>query len=69
MWATQFLARLCPPGRDQAPAHLPKNASGVTSLALPAASIFTIDKQAEKFVSVHNMFDIAKVYAAVQWST
>ena len=53
----------------QAPAHLPKNASGVTSLALPAASIFTIDKQAEKFVSVHNMFDIAKVYAAVQCST
>jgi hypothetical protein len=46
-----------------------RNASGVTSLALPAASIFTIDKQAEKFVSVHNMFDIAKVYAAVQWST
>ena len=46
-----------------------RNASGVTSLALPAASIFTIDKQAEKFVSVHNMFDIAKVYAAVQSST
>jgi hypothetical protein len=46
-----------------------RNASGVTSLALPAASIFTIDKQAEKFVSVHNMFDIAKVYAAVQCST
>ena len=50
-------------------AHLPKNASGVTSLALPAASIFTIDKQAEKLVSVHNIFDIAKVYAAVQCST
>ena len=47
-----------------------RNASGGTSsLALPAASIFTIDKQAEKFVSVHNMFDIAKVYAAVQCST
>jgi hypothetical protein len=46
-----------------------RNASGVTSLALPAASIFTIDKQSEKFVSVHNLFDIAKVYAAVQWST
>ena len=46
-----------------------RNASGVTSLALPAASIFTIDKQAEKFVSVHNMFDIAKVYAAVQSTT
>src|SRR6516225_8137821 len=44
-----------------------RNASGGTSsLALPAASIFAIDKQAEKFVSVHNMFDIAKVYAAVQ---
>ena len=47
-----------------------RNASGGTSsLALPAASIFTIDKQAEKFVSVHNMFDIAKVYAAVQSTT
>ena len=47
-----------------------RNASGGTSsLALPAASIFTIDEQAEKFVSVHNMFDIAKVYAAVQCST
>ena len=43
-----------------------RSASGVTSLALPATSIFTIDSQTEKFVSVHNMFDIAKVYAAVQ---
>jgi hypothetical protein len=41
----------------------------VTSLALPATSIFTIDAQTEKFVSVHNMFDIAKVYATVQPST
>jgi len=46
-----------------------RNASGVTSVALPATSIFTIDKQTEKFVSVHNMFDIAKVYAAVQSSS
>jgi hypothetical protein len=46
-----------------------RNASGVTSLALPATSIFTIDKLTEKFVSVHKMFDIAKVYAAVQSST
>jgi len=46
-----------------------RGASGVTSLALPATSIFTIDRQTEKFVSVHNMFDIAKVYAAVQSST
>ena len=46
-----------------------RGASGVTSLALPATSIFTIDKQTEKFVSVHNMFEIAKVYAAVQSST
>ena len=45
-----------------------RNASGVTTLAVPATSIFTIDKQTEKFVSVHNMFDIAKVYAAVQSS-
>ena len=35
-------------------------------LPLPATSIFTVDKQTEKFVSVHNMFDLAKVYAAVQ---
>ena len=46
-----------------------RKASGVTNVALPATSIFTIDKQTEKFVSVHNMFDIAKVYAAVQSST
>ena len=46
-----------------------RSASGVTSLALPATSIFTIDSQTEKFVSVHNMFDIAKVFAAVQSST
>ena len=45
-----------------------RNGSAVTSLALPATSIFTIDKQTEKFVSVHNMFDIAKVYAAVKSS-
>ena len=41
----------------------------MTSVALPATSIFTIDKQTEKFVSVHNMFDIAKVYAAVRSSS
>jgi len=46
-----------------------RNASGVTSIALPATSIFTIHKQTEKFVSVHNLFDLAKVYAAVQSST
>ena len=46
-----------------------RNASGVTSVALPATSNITIDKQTEKFVSVHNMFDIAKVYAAVQSSS
>ena len=45
-----------------------RSASGVTSLALPATTIFTIDQQTGKFVSVHNMFDIAKVYAAVQSS-
>ena len=50
------------------PAFSIRNASGVSRLALPATSIFTIDKQTEKFVSVHNMFDIAKVYAAVQSS-
>ena len=46
-----------------------RNASGVMRLPLPATSIFTIDKQTEKFVSVHNMFDIAKVYGALQSST
>jgi hypothetical protein len=46
-----------------------RTVSGVTHIALPATSIFTIDKLTEKFVSVHNMFDIAKVYAAVQSST
>ncbi len=46
-----------------------RTASGMTNIALPATSIFTIDKQTEKFVSVHNMFDIAKVYAATQSST
>jgi hypothetical protein len=45
-----------------------RTTSGMTHIALPASSIFTIDKQAEKLVSVHNMFDIAKVYAAVQSS-
>ncbi|GLQ91641.1 ketosteroid isomerase family protein [Dyella acidisoli] len=35
-------------------------------IALPATSIFTIDVASEKFISVHNMFDISKVYAAVQ---
>jgi hypothetical protein len=43
-----------------------RKASAVTNVALPATFIFTIDKQTEKFVSVHHMFDIAKVYAAVQ---
>jgi len=35
-------------------------------LPLPATSIFTVDKQTEKFVSVHNMFDIDKVYNAIR---
>jgi hypothetical protein len=46
-----------------------RNASGVTNVALPATSIFTIDKQTEKFVSVHNMFDIAKLYVAMRSSS
>ena len=40
------------------------NAAGATKLALPATSIFTIDKESGKFVAVHNMFDVGKVYAA-----
>ncbi|MFI6374428.1 nuclear transport factor 2 family protein [Streptomyces sp. NPDC050546] len=39
--------------------------SEVKHVAIPATSIFTIDIESEKFVSVHNMFDLAKVYAAV----
>ncbi|MFJ8026054.1 hypothetical protein [Streptomyces sp. NPDC096311] len=39
--------------------------SAVTHIAVPATSIFTIDIASQKFVSVHNMFDLAKVYAAV----
>jgi len=39
-------------------------AAGATTLALPATSIFTIDKETGKFVAVHNMFDVNKVYAA-----
>lgn len=38
--------------------------SASTRLALPATSIFTIDMQSGKFASVHNMFDLAKVFAA-----
>ncbi|MCV4264670.1 ketosteroid isomerase family protein [Pseudomonas capsici] len=34
-------------------------------IMLPATSIFTIDIASKKLVSVHNMFDIGKVYAAV----
>jgi len=34
-------------------------------IMLPATSIFTIDIASERLVSVHNMFDIGKVYAAV----
>jgi hypothetical protein len=51
------------------PTFTVRGTSGVTTVPLPATSIFTIDKQTEKFVSVHNLFDIAKVYAAVQSST
>jgi hypothetical protein len=39
--------------------------SAVTRIALPATSIFTIDIASQKLVSVHNMFDLVKVYAAV----
>jgi hypothetical protein len=39
--------------------------SAATRIALPATSIFTIDIASQKLVSVHNMFDLAKVYAAV----
>lgn len=51
------------------PTYTLRGASGGTTVSLPAASIFTIDKQTEKFVSVHNLFDIAKLYAAVEPAT
>src|SRR5262249_38165090 len=44
---------------------IPKG-SRVTNVALPATSIIIIDMKTEKFVSVHNMFDIGKVYDAVR---
>ena len=53
-------------GRLTNPIFSIRNASGVMRLPLPATSIFTIDKQTEKFVSVHNMFDIDKVYNAIR---
>lgn len=48
------------------PTFTVKTSSGVTDIAVPATSIFTIDKETEKFVSVHNMFDLAKVFSALQ---
>ncbi|KEC71298.1 hypothetical protein RLPCCGM1_p0029 [Rhizobium leguminosarum bv. phaseoli CCGM1] len=38
---------------------------GSDDIALPATSIFTIDTETKKFISVHNMFDIGKIYAAL----
>ncbi len=36
------------------------------TLSVPATSIFTIDIASGKLAAVHNMFDVGKVYAAVQ---
>ncbi|MGE1003718.1 hypothetical protein [Ralstonia pseudosolanacearum] len=66
-----------PPGRSDStmtvvstalPTFTIGNGIDAPTISVPATSIFTIDKQAGKFVSVHNMFDIGKVYAAVQAS-
>lgn len=35
-------------------------------IAIPATSIFTIDNASGKLAAVHNMFDVGKVYAALQ---
>lgn len=63
-----------PPGRPEStitvvstalPTYTFRPGPNAEVLALPATSIFTIDTETEKFVSVHNMFDIAKVYSAI----
>ena len=38
---------------------------GAVSLPIPATSIFSIDQSSGLFVSVHNMFDLDKTFAAV----
>ena len=42
---------------------------GMTTVSLPATSLFTIDIESEKLVSVHNMFDLGKIYAVVEASS
>lgn len=42
--------------------------AAATRVALPATSIFTVDRASARFASVHNTFDIGKVYAAVAGS-
>jgi hypothetical protein len=39
--------------------------STVKAIPLPATSIFAIDIESQKLASVHNMFDLGKVYAAL----
>lgn len=64
-----------PPGRQASSVMVVSTALPIFSvgagaalkrMALPATSIFTIDAATGKFLSVHNMFDIGKVYTAVQ---
>jgi hypothetical protein len=79
IWTTALMGEVLPiempPGRSAAtvtvvstalPTFTIGSGADARTVAVPATSIFTIDKQSEKFVSVHNMFDIGKVYAAVQ---
>jgi hypothetical protein len=79
VWTTALMGEVLPmempPGRSAAtvtvvstalPTFTVGSGAGARTLAVPATSIFTIDKQSGKFVSVHNIFDIGRVYAAVQ---
>jgi hypothetical protein len=82
VWVTALMGEVLPvempPGRSAAtitvvstalPTFTIGSGANAQTLAVPATSIFTIDTRSEKFVSVHNMFDIGKVYAAVQASS
>ncbi|MDO5638686.1 MAG: ketosteroid isomerase family protein [Neisseria sp.] len=76
IWAMPLLGDIVPEDLEPARTHSVTVAStalpsywfknGADSISLPATSIFTIDVATKKFISVHNMFDIAQVYQALQ---
>ena len=79
IWTTPIMGNVVPvdlpPGRSASTTTVVSTALPIFAigegpaamrLALPAASIFTIDIASEKFVSIHNMFDIGRIYAAVK---